>query len=434
MTDGAAAPADGAAPSPPASAPAGAPPPPASAEDGAPRGLAPALLLVLLVAVAALVHPTIARLGEPGPDEFYYLSYAKTLAERGPGAVRDLYHVHVEESRHWLFPSPLRVGYLALAAVWMKLDGVSPRSLAHLSLLSHLLSIAVVYRLVSRELDAARALLTATLLAASPLWLGMSRRALQDSCATLAALLVLSSFLAALDRPRRGRLARFGAAFAFALLVKESLVLLAPPLLLWLALDRRDGRRARLLGVGAATLAALALTAAVWLLAAGSVATLRRLLAIVVETPATNAYLLRFGGGPWSRYLLDDLALAAGPTLLGLAGAGIALERARRGEGERLLVFAALLAAGLLAEHAFLNKNLRYLMLLDVPLRLSAVEALWRLAPARSTALRVATCAAAVLLLAALDVRSFFDLFVERGLYDPVSAPLLELRGIVPRS
>ena len=51
-------------------------------------------------------------------------------------------------------------------------------------------------------------------------------------------------------------------------------------------------------------------------------------------------------------------------------------------------------------------------MLLELPLRIFAVEALWRLLPIRAHAARVAATAGIVVLLAAADVRSFRELFL----------------------
>jgi hypothetical protein len=145
------------------------------------------------------------------------------------------------------------------------------------------------------------------------------------------------------------------------------------------------------------------------------------------------------GSGPWYRYLIDLLALSAAPTLLGIGGLALVAWRARhdrndpkRGDAERSLLFPAWIAIATLVEHAFLTKNLRYVMIVELPLRVLAVEALWLLFAARNETPRVVATAAVVLLLAVLDYGSFRTLFVERGLYDPMSAPILTLRGLVP--
>ena len=39
---------------------------------------------------------------------------------------------------------------------------------------------------------------------------------------------------------------------------------------------------------------------------------------------------------------------------------------------------------------------------------------------------------AIVIALCALDVRTFYAMFVELGLYDPISVDLLAIRGLVP--
>jgi hypothetical protein len=420
--------------SPPATPPLELRPEPRAEPDPTPRGLVPVLVALLLVTVAWIVGPTIATMGEPGPDEFYYLSFGKTLVERGPGAIREIVRTYVAEPRHWQYPNPLRVGYLAVAALWMKADGVAPQSLAHLSLVAHLLAIVVVFRLAGRRLGPARALFAATLFGCAPLLLGLARRALQDSVATLAALLAIAAFLAALERPARRRFAALAVALAFAFLTKESLALLALPMATWIVLELRTGHleRRRALEAMLALAAAGGIALATWTVAAGDFGSVRRLIEIVLASPATNAYALRYGGGPWWRYLVDFVALSPVPTLLAVAGAALALDRARRGEAERFHLFLVLFAALTLGEFAFLTKNVRYVMPLELPIAVLAVEAIWRLVPVRAAAARVAAAAAIVALLAVADARSFHELFVERLLYDPVSAPLLTIRGLVP--
>jgi len=405
--------------------------------DGAPaaRAVGVAGLLLVVVAVALVVGPTIAQLGRPGPDETFYLAYAKQLTAQGPGTFRTLFTDYVGHQNVWLFPNPLRISYLGVAALWVSVDGVEPRSLAHLSLVSLLLTLMVVYRLLAQRLEAARALFATALLGASPLWLGMARRALQDSFVTLAAVLLLAAFLAALEKPQSGRrLLLFAAALVFAILAKESSVLLLPPLALWAVVEARAGRLPRegLVRLGVASAGGLLACGLLWWLEAGSIAALAKMVGIIVHSPATNEYAIRFGGGPWYRYLVDLMALSPVPTLLGLAGGALVLERARRGEAEHLHLFLVVLAAVTLGEYALLTKNVRYVMLLELPLRVLAVEALWLLLPVRALARRVGAVAAAVLLLAVVDVGSFRYLFLERGLYDPVSAPILTLRGFVP--
>ena len=186
--------------------------------------------------------------------------------------------------------------------------------------------------MAAKELGAARGLCAAGALP-PPLHSAWGWRAAlsQDSFATLAALVALAAFLAALERPTRGRFARLALAFGFR---DPHQGKPRAPRAADGGLDRDRAAGQRLARRGAAhadfaLAAAGVLALVVWVVAAGSFASVRRLVEIVLASPATNAYALRFGGGPWWRYLVDFLALSPVPTLLGLAG--IALTSSARG-------------------------------------------------------------------------------------------------------
>ncbi len=87
-----------------------------------------------------------------------------------------------------------------------------------------------------------------------------------------------------------------------------------------------------------------------------------------------------------------------------------------------------------LALFAVVTKNVRYAMMLEVPVRLGAIFLLQRLSAriGRPWAW-AAAIALPVTLLAALDLAAFHDLFVRQGIYDPMTATLLAARGFLPR-
>ena len=61
-----------------------------------------------------------------------------------------------------------------------------------------------------------------------------------------------------------------------------------------------------------------------------------------------------------------------------------------------------------------------------------AVCTLWQLFKARDVRITSAVCGAVVVLLCWADYQSFHLIFIHNGLYDPVSAPLLFMRELVP--
>lgn len=408
-----------------------APAPAASAQPGVRARAADLAVLALLLASWLLVAATLPQVRyENNPDEAHYLVYARHLASRGAPGVRDLFQDYAAHPERWRFPNPLRVGYLVPAALWLRGAGASFEALSQLSLLCHVLLLATCYALLRALLRDGRALAATALLAASPLWLSLARRALLDSAATLAAALALAAFAACWRAPRSAlRAALFGAAFAGAILVKETNVLLALPFGLALAAARLRGRPlpAR---AAAACLAAPAAALGVWWLAAGDLAGVLRIADIILRSPASNPYALAHGGGGLSRYPVDFLLLSPATTLCALAGLAALAWSARAGRAEPAQAGLALLLVSLWLAYEPFTKNVRYVALLELPLRALAVCALWRLPAVRGRVRGAALVC--LLLLCWSDWRSFDTLFVRGGIYDPVRAELLAARGLAP--
>lgn len=414
------------------SAPGPPAPGPAAAARPARRPSAADLAAVALCAAVWVgVAGTLPQVRYEGnPDEVHYLVYAQHLAERGLPGVRELFHDFATEPARWRFPNPLRLGYLLPAALWLRAFGASFEALSHFSLFCHVLLLATCYALLRGLLRDGRALAATALLACSPLWLALARRALVDSAATLAAALAFAAFAACLGAPRSlRRAALFAAAFGFAMLVKETNALLALPFGLALLAQRlRSG--ALPAAAAAACLAAPLAVFSLWWLAAGELATLMRIAELILRSPASNPYALQYGGGGLERYPLDFLLLAPATALVGLAGAALLAFDGRAGRAEPGLLLLALLCASLWIAYEPFTKNVRYVALIELPLRTLAVAALWRLPRSRGGARAAALLA--LLLLCWGDLRSFDALFVRGGIYDPVSAELLSARGLLP--
>ncbi|MFM7298210.1 MAG: glycosyltransferase family 39 protein, partial [Planctomycetota bacterium] len=338
------------------------------------------------LAIAAVVGFALASTLElvryqPGSDEGYYLHYMEQVSEGGLGAFPAQFHYYLGEERHWIFPPPSRVGFIALSALWATFRDASLRSLSELSLAAHLALVLAMYGFASRWFGATKGLLVAALVAFSTLALGLARHALTDSVITLTQFLALALFYEYVRAPeRRWRALAFAGAFTFAILTKEIAVLLALPLALWAAAER--WQRARDIPV-ARTMILLAVPAlvalATWIVAAGSPFKLFKVLRIVLLSPATNDYAIRYGSGGWFRYPVDEILMSPWPTLLGLLGIGVALWRWKRGEYGSLAVLLALVYIAQVATLGFFTKNLRYVAILEIPLRVLSVVLLWEL-------------------------------------------------------
>jgi 4-amino-4-deoxy-L-arabinose transferase-like glycosyltransferase len=399
-------------------------------------------LAAVLALVVVLIAPTMATVvHQPQADEGYYLAYSRALAEHGWGAFPGLFRAWLGNQSNWIFPPPSRVAFMVVGAQWSKLGqthGDVQAQLVHaswLSLFAHLATVAIVFAFVRRNVGQLQALLVAALVAFSPLYLGLSRLALTDSFITLWQVASLAAFYELVREPR-SRLwsALFVLAFTLAILSKEISLLLGFAFVAFALIERFWAKRPIVLWKLALLLAApVVLSVVVWLAAAGSFGVLRDTLKIVLASPATNKYALQYGAGPWYRYIVDELLASPWPVALGLLGVAVAVETWRRGEYHALLVYAVVLYVAQVAVLSFFTKNLRYVAVLEVPLRMLVVALLWGALGAARWRVAKAAAVGLVVLLCWADYASYRLLFVERATYDPMSTTLLLARDMLPR-
>ncbi|MFA5345664.1 MAG: hypothetical protein WC315_05260, partial [Candidatus Omnitrophota bacterium] len=51
-------------------------------------------------------------------DEGYYFRYASFIAQKGLSGFGALFKNYLENQQFWLYPNPLRVGFIILSAIW----------------------------------------------------------------------------------------------------------------------------------------------------------------------------------------------------------------------------------------------------------------------------------------------------------------------------
>jgi hypothetical protein len=394
---------------------------------------------VLFVLVLALVAWTATRDFPPVPeeptgDEWYYLRYLQVVSARGLSEMHGLFERWNADTFDHIFPSPLRVGFIATSVAWGRVVGVTYRSLQTLSLVSLLLACVLNWIFARRHLGELRALLVAALVGFSPLLLGLSRRAFADGYAFLCSTAVIWLFLDALKDPGSAwKRLLFVVALAWTVLVKEHLVLLAFPLVAFLFFERWfRGVPHDLLRYAIDFAAAGILVAGVLLLAAGGFTPLAATVRAVLESPASNEYAIKYGSGPWFSSVLDFLLLSPWPTLLAIGGFWIAIARARSGSYERESVYFAFLCAGTLLALDLFTKNVRYAAVLELPIRALAVFLVWDGARAAEARRRTLLACAVVALLCWLDVRGFRLFWVDVPGFDPVTTILARVRQVIP--
>lgn len=410
-----------------------------------PRLRAGWLAALIIIVAAVLLCTTLPSTYYTGADEGTYFRQGNMLLENG---LADGYHAiatdYLQIPAQQAFPNPLRVGTIAVVALALQ---VQPgyRALSYLSMLAFLALLIGVYRFVARSGNYSLALGTLLLMASSPLGLAMARRALMDSLATATAAASLFAFCRLLEAPARWRVAVFITAMTAALLVKETAVLLLPFYAIVLVAWRCKGKLA-LTPWQAALAISLPplLTIAAWLVVYGlhdGVALVGTVLE-VARTP--TPYTIATGRGPWFGYLVAFLILSPWVFMLAMAGMGTGLLKRLDLRATILL----LLALWLLLAYAPLTKNVRYLVLLDLPLRLFAATMLLSLGQRLQPLLSLAApgtrsrqwLASAgrwlpvvlFALLATRDVAAFLHVFLDGAVYDPVTWNLLKAYQMVP--
>jgi len=403
--------------------------------SGAARFLPPALFGVALVLLGwILVRSLSSAVTDEGSDDGYYLRYMTAVRQHGLSVFPSLFEQWNAAKEAWIFPPPSRIGFVVVSALWAAIFGASFDALHSLSLASFLVLCAVNYGFARKHLGEPKALLLALSIACSPLLLGVARLALTDSFNALCMTTTVWLFVDLSKDP--GRFARgipFMLALAFMVLTKELSVMLTVPFLAFVAYERfarGEPRSALRFALWFAIPGALVLAS--FLLAAGGAARLLETMRIVLSSPATNAYAIKYGEGPWFRPVLDFLLFSPGPTMLAIAGLGLVLVRWRAGAYDRTSVLLAFVAALFVLELSFFTKNIRYAVVLELPLRFFAIVFLVEIAGGLRTTRSAVVAFAAVLVLCWLDWRTFDAMWVKARLYDPVTAWLAFLRHLVP--
>lgn len=394
---------------------------------------------VLLLCTAGLVVSTFDEVEyQSRADEGYYMAYASRIAIQGPAGYPGLFTAYLNGLKgRYHFPNPLRIGTIALGAAAVKLGGSYFTNLSLLSLAGFMAVLMVMFVGTVRAFGWRTAYWTLLLCCAAPLHLALARRALSDTLVSAALLASLWLFLRAIwkeegeQAPRRRWLA-VAASFTAAFLVKEWLVLLVPTALFFLVWRSiQSGRPVRLVPALAVSVVPLALAGSAIALAAGGIGPVFQVAASFLGA-SINEYSLNYQQGPWYRFITDFMLVSAWPVLLYFIWVGVLI--GERVKDYRIWFWTLVPALFLVMIACFpMQRNIRLIMFLEMPLRLCSVLLLQRLF-GDSDGNRRATIgmAAAVLILMWIDLQSFYHLFVNGDIYDPIGLSLMAARRYLP--
>lgn len=388
-------------------------------------------LFIILFIVFLLVFLSVQKVDyRAAHDEGYYLRYADYISNNGLGGFRDLFSGYIRDQESWVFPNPLRIGYILLSSLWVRLLGSSFYTLSHLSFFSYLLFISINYYFCRRLFDREKAILLALLIAFSPINMAMARRALSESVATLFLGLSIWLFLDILHKDK-GIIKRFifSIVFSYTIMVKETNILLVIPFIVYLVIYKIHFKeKLNLTNLQYIFIYPVFLVALAYILLSGDVFSVIKVAKIILSSPGTNEYAIRFGSGPWSRYIIDYMVLSPWVLILSIGYIFHLLQNFRKSDSKEAYFLVILLALFLLFN--LFTKNVRYVMILDLPIRLFFILMLYRLISIKSEKTKFALAAVIVMVICLADFITYSDIFIVKGIYDPVSAWLLQARGI----
>jgi len=362
-------------------------------------------------------------------DEGYYLRSATHVAQKGISGFQDLFKIYFDNPEHRITQNPLRVGYIILAAIWLKIFGYSFINLSLMSLFFYGSFLIAAFYFVKKYFKEQIASLFIILQAFSPLNMAMARRALTDSAVNLFILLAIWLFWANLKERKSYRTISFILIYAFTILIKEGSVLLTPFFFLFIVVHKCIFKKTIKWGDFLFdTFSSLGIAGIVYIVLAGGVGQLINAMISVVTSPKINPYTA-LCSGPWFRYLIDFIILSPWVCILAI---GFFVNYILKKEWQEEIVYLLMFCLFFLFSYSFLIKNIRYLIFLDMPMRLFAVLMLDELTRRFFKYGRIIILLGLILVISLIDYQTFSYFFVKVGIYDPVSIWFLQASHIIP--
>ena len=417
-----------------------------SALDGAGSKAFPALDLLRLSRRKVLVALTMAALlalgiflrvspsagyEHLGMDEHGYMVFVKQIQTAGLWNYDAVMRVNVEHQYQLskaVVPAT-RIGFLVPAAWCGEIFHLGPfRALRLVSALSSILLLLATAVIGYRNGGIERMLVVTTLMAVAPLQIAFAQRALIDGYFAFWAVLTAWFFWENLQAPRhRGWLIAYGVSLFVLVLTKENAAFVLASLIATGAVISFMRRRSPSLGLVVMSIAAPALAVLFLAMLLGGIGEWISFYRMFAAKSQSLPYAIKVQDGAWYRYLIDFALLS--PCVLVLAcGRIFQIDRTARAD----IFWAIFLGFSFVVMSSVrYGLSLRFAAYWDEPLRWLAASQLIILAH-RSFSRRAIVCvAAAVIVLAAVDLSQYWRLFVRGKVYDPVSFQLLYASKLV---
>jgi len=295
------------------------------------------VILAFAAVVAAGIAARVTGIDEDGnksPDEAVYTAQAKHLAGDKIVVTRGLVKTYNADKDKWLYPNPMRIGYLWPLSYFMEATGMRDyRAGSYVSTFCSIISIILVIFFGLKYFNKWVALYAALALAASPMELAVSVRAWQDAaCGCLGLLLVFITAGCVKSRGSLKMLVPFVLAGTYYFMVKEAGVLLYLLCSLWL-LCSLAGERMFTRMLSALLLMAVSAAAGIFFMAyaMGGIGEMLQVIRHISEAMPFNDYAVCYQSGPWYNIIYGLFMLSPVNVMLCFAGiTGLVFYRERR--------------------------------------------------------------------------------------------------------
>ncbi len=300
--------------------------------------------LAVILAFAAVITAGIAARvgnidgdGNKSPDEAVYTAQAKHLTGGKIIVTRGLVKTYNADKNKWLYPNPMRIGYLWPLSYFMEATGLRDyRAGSYISVFCSIVSLILVVFFGLRYFNKWIALYAVLALAASPMELAVSIRAWQDAvCGCLGLGLIFLTAVCVKAKGRLTLLVPFVLAGTYYFMVKEAGVLLYLLCLLWLLSSlAREKMFYRMLSAFILVLISAAAGVSFMAYALGGIGNMLEVIKHISEAMPFNDYAVCYQSGPWHNVICGLFILSPVNVLLCFAGiAGFVFYRRESCEG-----------------------------------------------------------------------------------------------------
>ena len=391
------------------------------------------IIVIILVSVLFLLL-NLERNFNMSSDEGYYFGYTKIVAQNGFRSINQIIDWYARGQNAQFHPAPARIGYLVCSSLLFKLFGEHIFLLGLLSMISFILFIIVTFYFARKHYNLDLALILTFLLSSSPLLMGLSRRALIESQANLMVGLTVWLFLDFLIQKRRLNYILFIICFSWAILVKESTVLLWLFFFIFLLIDtyffKQSLRWPYVVGI---ILWPTLITGTAYLLTLGDAHHLIILIQSIFMThlgPENTNYTIATQSGPWYRLLLDFFVLSPIVMIL-FFGYIIHTSITKRWDRKSVYFLTYFVVIYVLVGMHPFRKNIRFVVNLEMVICLLASFVILEFLQVKKQNVQKLL---ALLSLWLMNFYNFSQIFYFPGVVDPNIIYLLMFKNIIPWS